>query len=129
MHIFREMPSISEDRDIDSATESEDANNSWDDMDLELADELEDANNLGDDSGDANSKKPSRGATMLLNLGVKGPLPKVQFDEFGRATGPNASTFNNWVKLLARIKFDITIEKWPKFPKKEKLKLWKYVKV
>ncbi|KAF3329268.1 hypothetical protein FCM35_KLT06346 [Carex littledalei] len=122
------MSSSSEDMDFDHANELEDANNS-EDMDLDQANELEDVNNSGDDSGAANNKKPSRGPTMLLNLGAKETLPKVQFDEFERIIGTNAATFNNWVGLLARIKVDITIEKWPKFPKKEKEKLWKYVKV
>ena len=95
-------------------------------LDDEVAQYFE--NDVAGPSNQESIVKPTRGPTELCDLGKKG-FPPVEFDEHGRATGVYAGKFNKWVGIMARQKFDFTVENWRQFEKNDKLKVWQSIKV
>ena len=83
---------------------------------------------VGPSNQSGGTSRPTRGPTELVELGKKG-FPPIEFDEHGRAIGVYAGKFNKWVGIMARQKFDFTVENWRQFEKKDKLKVWQSIKV
>jgi len=74
------------------------------------------------------STRRGRGETQLLSLSKKG-FPPVKFDDAGRAIGEYAGKFNKWLGILAKTKFDFTVENWKQFKKEDKMAIWETIKV
>jgi len=80
-----------------------------------------------DASGDSSTRR-GRGETQLLSLSKKG-FPPVKFDDTGRAIGEYAGSFNKWLGLIAKTKFDFTVENWKQFEKTHLMAIWQTIKV
>lgn len=90
--------------------------------------------NQGQSSGEPSHQPRRRGrtATRLRDVSLSrsaGERIPIQFDQYWKPIGPNASRFRSFVGLLARNKPSILIEEWRNVDKNVKQHIWDTIQV
>ncbi|RAL43497.1 hypothetical protein DM860_012638 [Cuscuta australis] len=73
-----------------------------------------------------------RGPTYMISFQQKIdsgrlPPPTIHFDEYGRPTGEEVSTFESFLGMLAKTRVEITLRNWKDYAEPRRELLWKHI--